>query len=196
MDGTAAGDQCVPADSSAGIHRPVDVAAGGLQIEYPLHGPLDHRPVALQRSVVSGRQKVVPQTGGGIGDKIGLGAGRVHRACVGVTRPPGAILALRVCKPGERAARRLEVAAHGQPHHGFDMVPGIDDAAPEPGQGARGLLQSGDVGSSVRQARATERPHVSFTKYMTTLLPMMGFNRRSSARVSHGACSRSQTSRR
>ena len=140
VNGAAAGDQGVTLGAAVGVHRPVDLTVLGLQGEHETYRPLDRGPHLLEKIALASHQVVVPHAAGDVGDEIALAPLTVVDLLSPVGGPPAAIRQLHPGQPGVRPAGRLVLAADGQPHGRFHVIPGIGVPAIKPGNFATGQL--------------------------------------------------------
>ena len=140
VNGAAAGDQGVTLGTAIGVHGPVNLTVAGLQGEHEAYRPLDRGPHFLEKIALARHQVVVPHAGGDVGDEIALAPLTVVDLLSPVGGPPAAIRQLHTGQPGIRPPGRLVLAADGQPHGRFHVIPGIGVAAIKPGDFATGQL--------------------------------------------------------
>ena len=153
----------VAGEQREGVRRPVraEGPADGAAVE--LHGDdqvqaaADHRPQLRDEPLVGGDQPVVPQTDGEVAGVVALHARR-HLGAVAVLGGPGPVGALPAGQPAVGGAGAVVLAAEVQGHGRLDGVPRVELAAPEPGEGAVGVLLRGDPGDGGPHLVAGQHP--------------------------------------
>ena len=157
----------------------------------------------------------MPDTSRNVGDIIGLASINVQIGLAfSVAGPPAAILELRLGQPGIGALGSIDLARDAEPHGGLSVVPGVGMSAVKPRYLTRGALGGEQELDGGPQPLCRIDPGAQewcihawlstgatcwttgLVKYSTMLLPMMGFNSASMARVIQGRFIKSQTNSR
>ena len=150
------GEQGEGPGGAVGVAGPQDLAAGGLQLEHEVDGPLHHRPQALEEPAVAGEQVAVPDAGGDVGE--GVRVELVLLDAVGqVVLVPRAVGPLDVGEPLEAALGLGVETGHAEGHQRLDVVPRVGVAAREPGHHPGGELPLGHARGGQLQVRCAQQ---------------------------------------